>query len=70
MTSDLTRVVQEVARDFAAQGRALPVPPNRVDPAAENALEHEFWDEVDRPMAEQGTPMPEESPAPDGSSAA
>ena len=29
-----------------------PVPPNRVDAATENARDREFWDEVDRRMAE------------------
>ena len=52
MTSSLTTVVRDVARDFAAQGRPLPVPPDRVDAATENALDREFWDEVDRRMKE------------------
>ena len=52
MTSSLTKVVRDVARDFAAQGRPLPVPPDRMDTATENARDREFWAEVDRRMAE------------------
>jgi hypothetical protein len=52
VTSSLTKVVRDVARDFAAEGRPLPVPPDRVDADTENALDRGFWDEVDRRMAE------------------
>jgi hypothetical protein len=52
VTSSLTTVVRDVARDFAAQGRPLPVPPDRLDADTENALDREFWVEVDRRMAE------------------
>jgi len=50
----LTRIVREVADEWAAQGHPLLVPPD-VYPSVEeeNRQDREFWAEVNRRMAER-----------------
>jgi hypothetical protein len=58
---NLTQIVREVADEFAARGRPLPVPPDvELDTREANRLDTEFWDEVVRRL------LPENRAGPGG----